>query len=226
MVMQKRIAWLILSAIAAASVSLIIATRHSSGEATVQPPQQMKIKVLRKHDQLHLRPTAKEIQDNQPPPEERSLEDQIPKNVPVKIKIRKEKEKAFKDLKNEKWARDFELEVTNTGNKPIYELYVLLITDIKATAGYRVLTTLYYGRSELGTISTLATRDDIPIMPGESTILKIDPGQIEAWEIKTREEHRPFPKKIQIKFQVLSFGDGTGYGPGGIALPRNLTELV
>jgi len=114
--------------------------------------------------------------------------------------------------------------VTNTGVKPIYELFFLLITDLKAAAGYRIVTTLYYGRAELATISTLATAEDIPIKPGESIILKIHPGQIQAWDIKTREEHRPPPGTIKIKFQILSFGDGTGFVAGGIALPRNLQE--
>jgi hypothetical protein len=54
--------------------------------------------------------------------EERQLEDAIPKHVPIKVKIKAEKEKAFKDLHNEKWLRDLEIEVTNTGTKPIYFL--------------------------------------------------------------------------------------------------------
>jgi hypothetical protein len=40
-----------------------------------------------------------------------------------------------------------------------------------------------------------------------------------------RTENRPHPKKIQVKFEGLSFGDGTGYGgEGGVALPRKLPE--
>ena len=208
----------------AASLVLIVATQHSNGEANVQQPERTRIKVLRRKDGLHLKPTDKEIQDDQPPPPDRLLEQEIPSNVPIKIKIRKEKEKEFKDVKNVNWAQDFELEVTNTGVKPIYELFFLLSTDLKAAAGYRIVTNLYYGRAELATISTLATAEDIPIKPGESIILKIHPGQIQAWDIKTREEHRPPPRKIKIKFQILSFGDGTGFGAGGIALPRNLQE--
>src|SRR4028118_1708036 len=46
--------------------------------------------------------------------EERELEDKIPKHLPLKIKV--------KNLNNEKWARDVEVEVTNTGDKPIYHL--------------------------------------------------------------------------------------------------------
>jgi hypothetical protein len=46
-------------------------------------------------------------------------------------KLKKEKEESFKDLKNEKWLREFELEVTNTGDKPIYFLYIMLGTNVK-----------------------------------------------------------------------------------------------
>lgn len=58
--------------------------------------------------------------------EEREVETKIPKHVPIKIKLKTEKERAFKDLKNANWQRDFELEVTNTSDKPIYflELWV------------------------------------------------------------------------------------------------------
>jgi hypothetical protein len=156
-------------------------------------------------------------------PQERVLENAIPKHVPIKVKIKKEKEESFKDLKNENWARDFELEVTNTGDKPIYELGLFLITDIKAAAGFRIVAPVYYGRTELGDIRTLATPDDIPIKPGESCILKIHPGQLEGWEIVKRKENWPVPKRIKVDFQSLSFGDGTGFaGTGGTALPRKL----
>jgi hypothetical protein len=50
---------------------------------------------------------------------------------PIKIKVKKEKEQSFKDLKNEKWLREFELEVTNTGDRPIYYLEIVMDTDVK-----------------------------------------------------------------------------------------------
>ena len=77
--------------------------------------------------------------------EERQLEDLIPKHVPIKIKIKKEKEAGFKDLKNEKWAREFELEVTNTGTKPIYVVYFYVGTEVKAASGNRIVSMLSYG---------------------------------------------------------------------------------
>jgi hypothetical protein len=79
-------------------------------------------------------------------PKETVLEDTIPKHVPIRIKIKKEKEAAFKDLQNERWARDFELEVTNTGTKPIYSLSLLLVTNLKSAAGFRIVAPLAYGK--------------------------------------------------------------------------------
>lgn len=155
--------------------------------------------------------------------EERHLENQIPKHVPLGIKIKKEKEKQFKDLENENWAHDFELEVTNTGDKPIYQFYLTLVLDMKDSSGQYVDAPVYYGRAELGDHRVRATPDDIPLKPGESCILKIHPGQLEAWDIIRRKEGRPHPKHIKVEFDMLSFGDGTGLmGPDAIAVPRKI----
>lgn len=209
----------------AASLVLIVATQHSSGEANVQQPERTRIKVLRRKDRLHLKPTAQEIQNDQPQPPERLLEDKIPKNVPIKIKIRKEKEKAFKDTKNEKWADDFELEVTNTGTKPIYYLYLLMVTEVRASGGYRIVFPLTFGKTELGNFRERAGEEDIRIAPGDSTILKIHPGQLAGYGKRQREENRPHPKKMTIKLEILSFGDGTGYfGNDAQELPRQRNQ--
>ncbi|HKR21208.1 MAG TPA: hypothetical protein VJS17_01390, partial [Pyrinomonadaceae bacterium] len=136
-----------------------------------------------------------------------------------------EKETAFKDLKNEKWATEFELEVTNTGTKPIYALDLYVVTDVKAAAGFRIVFPLSYGRAELGDIRTKAEPTDIPIPPNESVSLKIHTGQIDAWDYYRKKENRPFPKRLEVKFQFLSFGDGTGYiGTGATALPNATPE--
>jgi hypothetical protein len=158
--------------------------------------------------------------------EERELEDKIPKHLPIKVKIKKEKEKAFKDLKNEKWVRDLELEVTNTGDKPIYLLrFILVLPEITDETGRNVAFTLHYGRDELGDVITKAAPDDIPINPGETHVFKIYEGQVLGWESFARKQKKSPPKKIDLKFQMLSFGDGTGFiGTEGTAIPRRTSE--
>ena len=153
--------------------------------------------------------------------EEREIQDEIPKHVPIKVKIRSEKEKAFKDLKNEKWLRDLELEVTNTSDKPIYFLeFWVVLPEVISENGMNVGIPLRYGRSEFIDFKTLALPDDIPIQPGEKYIYKVPEKDQRGWEWHKARENRPDPTKIQIKFVQLSFGDGSGFnGIGAKAYP-------
>src|SRR6266550_1523886 len=45
---------------------------------------------------------------------EREFEQKIPKHLPIKIKLKADKEREIKDLKNTNWVSDFAVEVTNT----------------------------------------------------------------------------------------------------------------
>lgn len=151
--------------------------------------------------------------------EERAVEDKIPKHVPIRIKIRAEKEKAFKDLNNEKWMRDFELEVTNTSGKPIYflELWVEL-PEIISGSGHPVGVPLRYGRMDFIHFNTLATTNDMPIGPGTTYTFKIPEEDQSGWQAHKVRENRTDPKKIQIVFVQLAFGDGSGFN-GTDAMP-------
>lgn len=207
-------------------VSAFAATQLSSGQS--QPGNQpLKMKVWREKSRVRHSPNESEVAafKKNSQDEERKLEDSIPKHVPIKIKIKKEKEAGFKNVQNERWAREFELEVTNTGTKPIYSLYLYVVTDVKAAAGFRIVFPLYYGRDELGDIKRRAEPADIPIKPGESINLRIHSGQLDAWDLARRKENRPFPKRLEVTFQFLSFGDGTGYAASdGQELPRKTPD--
>ena len=209
------------------SAFTIVATRYSNGQSQ-PPPKTLKMKVMRGKQHLKNSPTQQEIaffQEAQVG--EREFEDSIPKHLPIKIKIRKEQEKGFKDLSNEGWARDFELEVTNTGTKPIFFLSIYLNTDVVAAGGYRIVFPLTFGRLELSDFRKKAEPDDIAIKPGDTYSLKIHPGQLEGWEARNRAEHRRHPKKIRAVFQLMTFGDGTGFAAtDGSPLPRSIDGKV
>ena len=142
--------------------------------------------------------------------QERVFENAIPLNAPIKIKIKKEKEQSFKDLKNDKWVREFELEVTNTSDKPIYFIYLNLVTDVKLSGG-PLMFALVYGRAELGNIINKAGPSDTPIKPGDTYVFRVHPGQIPAWEEAVMDKSHPEATHIKAKVEVVSFGDGTGY---------------
>jgi hypothetical protein len=198
-----------------ALTATFVATR--STQSHVAAPEKKTIKVLRKKDQLGVKPTAQEIAA-QLPQVERALDDQIPKHLPIKIKV--------KNLKSEKWVRDFELEITNTSDKPIYHLRMSVslpdvITENNRNLGFP----LRYGRSALNSFSVPIEPDDVPIKPGESYTLKI-PEQLQlGWEslVKRRGLAKEEPRKIKFTFQNLNFGDGTGFRfPSGI--PFNIHQ--
>src|SRR5215208_424776 len=140
--------------------------------------------------------------------QERAFENKIPAHIPIKIKVKKEKEESFKDLKNEKWLREIEIEVTNTGEKPIYFLYITMGTNVKHE-GIEIVYPIVYGRAQLGDIVTKASSDDVPINPGETHVFEY--GEVPLWEKGVREKLWPQSTKFTAEIQVLSFGDGTGY---------------
>ena len=142
--------------------------------------------------------------------QERQIENLIPKHVPIDVRIRKEKEKNWKDLKNENWARDFELEITNTGEKAIYTFYLLVFFDVPTEYDKEFIAPIYYGRPEISDPKVKATADDIPIKPGESKVFKIHPNILLSWEEGHREKGWRLPTKARIKFESLTYGDGPG----------------
>ncbi len=152
---------------------------------------------------------------------EREIEEKIPTHLPIKVKIKKPEK--VKDLKNEDWLSDLEVEVINTGTKPIYYLYInLSLPDVVDDDGINYGFILRYGRVELVDLTERLLPDDVPILPKESAVLKVAPIWVEGWKASRREGRRSNPKKFVLRFQLLNFGDGTGFmGPTGVPLPRN-----
>jgi hypothetical protein len=203
---------LALASLAFLAVTLNAAKARETYTASMAP---RKAKILRRkdkaNDQLNadelarLRQTAQEV-------EERKFEDQIPKHLPIKFKLKAEKEKKFKDLKNAGWYRDFELEVTNTSDKPIYYLELWLeYPEISTRPGVPVVVPLRYGRMKFIEHGTRPLPTDVPIQPGETQVFTIPEPDRKGWEWHKKNENTPDPKRTVLRFVGLSFGDGTGF---------------
>lgn len=150
----------------------------------------------------------------------RLLENRVPEHLPIRVQIKREKEKTFRNLGNQDWARDLELEIKNTGDKPIYFLFFyLMVPEAKIADSYQAFS-IFYGRVALSDLSQRPTPDDAPINPGQTIVLKIEDAGIRGWE-RARSEGLvpPVIHGVRLVFQDLSFGDGTGY-EGGSPLAR------
>jgi hypothetical protein len=225
MLSHKRISLLLAVTLVAALLAVIAGTL-SRGQTTASATQ--KITVLRRKDQLKLKPTAAEVASlkSQQSKEERELEDTIPAHVPIKVKIKAEKEQAFKDLNNEHWVRDLEIEVKNTGTKPIYFLALQLhLPETRGPDGNIVGFDLLYGRSDLISITAPLKPEDVPIRPGETHVFTIAERFVRGWERIVREDNVRQPKKVRVVFQNINFGDGTGFwGTTAAPLPHPKTN--
>ncbi|MFY9620944.1 MAG: hypothetical protein WAQ99_14120 [Pyrinomonadaceae bacterium] len=132
--------------------------------------------------------------------------------MPIKVKLKSEKEKAIKDLSNASWYEDFQLEVTNTSDKPIYFLDLwLILPDFINSSGRPDGFVLRYGRIEFVDFDTRAASTDIPIQPGSTYVFEIPDRYQKGWAAHKERDNRPDPTKIEISLTQLSFGDGTGF---------------
>lgn len=153
-------------------------------------------------------------QSSPPQEEERELEDKVPKHLPIKVKV--------KNLNKKDWVREVEIEVTNTGYKPIYYLgFNLQMPDVFSEAGNNVAVTFRYGRPELSDFEGRPTPEDVPIQPGETYIMKVPENQMRGWESARDRRKWSEPKKFRIKFRSLHYGDGTGFtSSAGLPVPN------
>ncbi|HKP39273.1 MAG TPA: hypothetical protein VJT71_20615 [Pyrinomonadaceae bacterium] len=224
MIPPRQIRLMLAAILAMASTILVVATFNVSGTSSTPPDalkanqtsgSTLKSKILRRKDQLKSKLTANEIsllRRNASAQEERKVENEIPKHVPIKIKLKADKEKKFKDLDNPGWYRDFELEVTNTSSKPIYFLELWLVyPEINSGNGAPVGIPLRYGRMNFIEQKTVPIPTDVPIQPGETFVFTIPERDRKGWEAHKKHENTPDPKKVLLWFVQLSFGDGTGF---------------
>lgn len=156
-----------------------------------------------------------------PEAEGREVEDTIPKHLPLKVRVKRPEK--LKDSKNEGWIDDIEIEVTNTGTKPIYFLNIALsLPDVMAPNGLRFGFRYRYGRIQLADFGEPLQPGDVPLRPGESVTLRPAANTVEGWKRLRGKGAITSPKKLVFNFQEINFGDGTGFlGTSGTPIPEN-----
>ena len=140
-------------------------------------------------------------------PTRRLFENRVPGHLPIKVKIKAEREQKFRDLENDKWVRDFELEVKNIGEKPIYFLWFFLeVPEAKIANSHQVFA-IVYGRLALADLNNRPTGDDVPIEPGETKALMIEDTTMRGWDEARGRGLVPRINGVRLVIQYLNFGD-------------------
>ena len=119
--------------------------------------------------------------------------------------------KKINNLQSPSFPSDFEVEVKNISNKPIY--YIFVGADFPEGKVPKLGVRLTYGKQALRGFN-LAKEGDSSLLPGESAILGVDPQwrqNMLPWLKDNDEEYARVTNRVRLVFQYLNFGDGTGY---------------
>ena len=87
----------------------------------------------------------------------------------------------------------------------------MILPETQSSQGAKIGFPLRYGRTEFVKFTTPVEPGDVPIQTGRTHIFKIAAMQAKGWDHLRANGYRPEPRRIQLLFQVLNFGDGTGY---------------
>ncbi|HYO07024.1 MAG TPA: hypothetical protein VER14_08570 [Phototrophicaceae bacterium] len=140
-------------------------------------------------------------QDDEPP----EIINKIPKHIPLKVELEnKEKKEVIKELR---------IKVTNTANRPIYKLNLFLTPlDVLSPSGNKYGFSQIYGTYRNGEgLDVPAQPDDMRLEPGESYVFQVKKELAEMFKKSREKRNEPYPKKFEIEFHFLIFGDGTGF---------------
>lgn len=128
----------------------------------------------------------------------------VPKTVPLKIEIL--------NAGTDDFFNDLRIKVTNTGDKPIYSLrLVLLVPNSKSPIGESAIF-FRYGRMELWFDKVeIPTEKDPSIQPDESYTFKIDKQTVKIYTKLFSEGSLSSTINSRLEFTELRYGDRTGY---------------
>ena len=149
----------------------------------------------------------------------RAFVNTLPARLPLKAAVKNRERVA--DPQNERWLRDLEVEVTNTGSKPVYFVSLLLLLPGAKMGGVQPVYKLKFGSPELGSFTAIARPEDVPLAPGESAVVKVPEIDAVKWEKWKARGAATDPQKLVLVLNRLNFGDGTGFvGQDGRPMPN------
>ncbi len=198
---RKRIS-LLLATILVSSMLVVIAS--TLGRATDTSSGVKRVKVLRRKDQLDVRPRPEEIAAFQEGQRERKFKNREFKDIPLAItKVSK--------LQSDTWYEDLEIEVKNISGKPIYFILAYLqFPDVPEPGDGVFGIALTFGKRKNIDYRNDPDPQDPHLNAGDKFTFTI-PRQVRTG-LKDQQERIPeLMKKLELHISVVSFGDGTGF---------------
>lgn len=191
-------------------ITIVVGATVGSGKTTASPPASVTRPILRRENIRKLPATANEILEPQrkaQDKEKRNLKIREFKDMPLKVQ-------AIRNLDSDTWLRDLQIEVKNVGGKPIYSILAYLeFLDEKAPDDGVSAIILRFGERKYIDIRVVGDPDDPHLNPGDSYVFTIEEKYRKG--LGSRHERSPeLFKHMEFRFNVISFGDSTGFEVG------------
>jgi hypothetical protein len=197
-----------LAAAAVIGLVIVVGAAVNSG-TTAAPPTPIIRQILRRKDLRKLQASANEIVELRKKVQEkekRTLKTREFKDMPLKFHV-------IRNLESETWYKDLQIEVKNIGTKPIYGILAFLEFPDHKPFNRDIALDLTYGDPKYWDIEVLADSRDLHLDPGQTYIFTI-PAKAAKTLGKQHERAPQEFKKLDFHFNVISFGDGTGFQAG------------
>ncbi len=194
---------LLLSVALALSLLVLIGATYNA-RSTDASAKVMKSKVLRRKAQIKLKPSALEILGAQQGDQERTFEMRDFKDLPLAVR-------QVRNLQSDTWHKDLEIEVKNNSTKPIYSILAYLEFPDEPVRGDGVSgIVIIFGERKYVDLRRIGDSQDPHLNPGDTYVFTIPEKLKKGLKVKHEKSPKAF-KRLELRFGVISFGDGTGF---------------
>ena len=139
------------------------------------------------------------------------------KDMPLKVQ-------AIRNLDSETWHKDLQIEVKNVGAKPIYSILAYLeFLDEKPPGEGISAIILRYGERKYLDITVDGDPQDAHLNPGDTYVFTIEEKYTKGLAIRHERSPGVF-KHMEFRFNLISFGDRTGFEVGDPTDYRNVKK--
>ncbi len=210
---------LLLAAIVFAALVIIVGAKVNAGTAAA-PPEPITRQILRRKDRSKLPASASEIAElrrKTQDKEKRQLKIREFKDMPLKVQ-------AIRNLDSESWHKDLQIEVKNIGTKPIYSILAYLeFLDEKVPDNGVSAIILRFGERKYLDITVAGDPRDAHLNPGDTYVFMIEEKYKKGLAIRHERSPELF-KHMEFRFNLISFGDRTGFEVGDPTDYRNVKK--
>jgi len=203
-------------------VAIVITLGVTVKPTASPPPEPITRQIMRRKDRSKQPASTSEIAELRSKAhgqEKKNIRIREFKDMPLKVQ-------AIRNLDSETWHKDLQIEVKNVGTKPIYSIlaYLEFLDEKDKVPGNGVSAIiLRYGERKYLDITVDGDPQDAHLNPGDTYVFTIEEKYKKGLAIRHERSPESF-KHMEFRFNLISFGDRTGFEVGDPTDYRNVKK--